>query len=84
MDQGTARGQSDLVELGVPLLVVIEKGDAGVGAGAGADGVGVGADKCALGIEVAYVVACVLTAPHRSETNVVVDAGSVPLSVLVG
>ena len=78
MDQGTARGQSDQVELGVPLLVVVEKGDAG------ADDVGGGADKCALVIEVAYVVACVLTAPHRSETNVVVDAGSAPLSVLVG
>ena len=51
---------------------------------AGADDAGVGADKCALVIEAAYVVACVLTAPHRSETNVVVDAGSVPLSVPVG
>ena len=78
MDQGTACGQSDLVELGVPLLPVVEKGDEG------ADDVGVDADMYALVLEVAYVVAYVLTAPRRSETNVAVDAGSVPLSVPVG
>ena len=73
MDQGTACDYSDLVELGVPSLVVVEEG------GAGVDDADV-----ALVIEVACVVAYVLTAPHRSETNAVVDAGSVPLSVPVG
>jgi len=79
LDQGTACGHSDLVELGVPSLAGVE-GDAGVGAGAGAYGAGVGADIDLLMTGVACVVAYVLTAPRRSGTNAVVDAGSVLLS----
>ena len=73
MDQGTACGHSGLAELGVPFPVAV----------AGVNGAGADDDIDYLVIEVAYVVAYVLTVPPRSGMNAVVDAGSVLLSVLV-